>query len=94
MKYCTTKNKQVITMTSNNTKSDNTTILAIEDDTDWRKLREAHDSRGNLDKLLNPASSHERALWKISDLNNANLDDLPDLPANNNNFEDYLGIYK
>ena len=94
MKYFSTKKKQVIKITSNNTKSSNTTILAIENDTDWRKLREGYDSRENLDKLLKPASSHERVLWKFADLNTANLEDLPDFPPNNNNFEDYLGIYK
>ena len=81
MKYCSTKNEQVIKITSNKSKSDNKTILAIKNDTDWRKLREAHDSRENLDKLLNPAAFHERVLWKNSDLNDANLEDLPDFPA-------------
>ena len=81
-------------MTLNNTKSNNTTILAIENDTNQQKLCKAYDSHKNLDKLLNPAFSHECVLQKISDQNDANLEDLSDFPPNNNNFEDYLGIFK
>ena len=94
MKYFSTKNEQVIKITSNNTKSNNTTILAIGNDTDWEKLCKAYDSRKNLDKLLNPASFHECVLQKISDLNDTNIKDLPNFPPNNNNFKDILGIYK
>ena len=81
-------------MTLNNTKSNNTTILAIENDINKLNLCKAHNNLKNLDKLLNPASSYEYALWKISDLNDTNLEDLPNLSINNNNFEDYLGVYK
>ena len=59
MKFFSTKNKQVIKITSNNIKSGNTTILVIENDTNWQKLCKAYDSRQNLDKLLNSASSHK-----------------------------------
>ena len=62
MKYYSTKNEQVIKITSNNTKCNNTTILAIINNTDQQKLCEAHASRRNLDKLLNLAFFHKHAL--------------------------------
>ena len=92
MKYCSTKNKQAIKITSNSTKSDNTTILAIKNYTYQQKLREFYDSRKKLDKLLNLVSFHKRILQKISDLNDTNLEDLPNFPINNNNFEDYWNL--
>ena len=90
IKKCWTK--KVLDITANETKSNNTVIIAIRNDTNQRKCCKANDSRINLDKLLNPTLPHECASQKINELNDANLEDLPDYTAKNNNFEDYLGL--
>ena len=46
-----------------------------------------------MNNLANPASDNERAGWKSSDLDDVNLDQLPNRISNNNNFEDYLDFY-
>ena len=43
--------------------------------------------------LKEPARPHERVLWNVEDLKDVDLDELPDEPANNSNFEYYLGYY-
>ena len=52
-------------------------------------MAQAQDRREDTDKLCDPASQHERNLWKLGDLKDINLDDLPDAVANNNNFEGF-----
>ena len=75
-------------------KQTSNTVLALDNlDACWRTLREEQDTREELKKLNEPALPHERHLWNIQDLNDINLDELPDKPANNSNFEDYLGYY-
>ena len=32
-------------------------------------------------------------MWNLEDLDDVNLEELPDEPANNSNLEDYLGCY-
>ena len=85
--------KQVVDVTAQSTKKDALPMLTIQNDIDWRAARAPNDNRVNLNKLLDPASQHERDLWKIADLEDVNLEDLPDRPASSNNFEDYLGFY-
>ena len=59
----------------------------------WQALREEQDQREETNKLSEPTLPHERNLWNLEDLNEVNLEELPDEPANNSNLEDYLGCY-
>ena len=64
----------------------------IKNNKDWHVYCKKADSREYLENLCNPSSSHEHALWNISNLKDINIDNLPEFLVNNN-FEDYLGIY-
>ena len=69
-------------------------VLALDNiDPCWHTLHEEQDARKELKKLNEPTLPHERYLQNIKDLNDINLDKLPDKPVNNSNFEDYLGYY-
>ena len=46
-----------------------------------------------MNNLANPASDNERAGWKSSDLDDVNLEELPNRISNNNNFEDCLCVH-
>ena len=95
--YKVQKPKQVLDMTGKDaekTEQTSNTALALDNiDACWRTLREEQDAGEELKKLNEPALPHERHLWNIQGLNYINLDELPNKPASNNNFKDYLGYY-
>ena len=90
--HCYTKSKKVIDMNYNATKRNmqsDEIILAIENDDSWRKLRKEQEWREDTGELCDLASQHERNLWKLGNLKDINLDNLPDTVANNYHFEDF-----
>ena len=96
MDHCKVKSKQVIDMTTNHTESNppkSKAMLAIKNDLSWQAWIEDQDKRENINKLSEPAHPHERNLWNLEDLNEVNLEELPDEPDNNSKLEDYLGCY-
>ena len=83
-------------MTLNKTKSkvpESSAVLTLENEVSLRILHEEEDKREEICKLSKPALSHECNLWNLDNLKDMNLEELPDEPANNSNFEDYLGFY-
>ena len=61
-------------------------------DVDWRNGRKSHDALPELEKLSNPVGLHETLLWNWKDIEDVDLEELPDpMPPTqtNNNFEDY-----
>ena len=65
-------------------------------DAQCRNGRKSHDALPELEKLSNPVGLHETSLWNWKDIEDMDLEELPDpMPPTqtNNNFEDHMGYY-